>query len=68
MRFDVLDEHSTLVPFGLGVSKQNRVVQYPVTATKAVKLGAIPNCASRLKVLLRFVKVLDQFAGREAAR
>ena len=49
MRFDILDEYSTLVPFGLGVSKQNRVVQYPATATKAVNSGAITNCVSRLE-------------------
>jgi hypothetical protein len=44
MRLDVLDEYSTLVPFGLGVSQQNRVVQYPATATNAVKPGAIAVC------------------------
>jgi hypothetical protein len=67
MRFDVLDEHSTLVPFGLGVSKQNRVVQYPVSATKRAKLGVIANCFSHLKALFKFLRALDQFAGREAA-
>ena len=67
MRFDILDEYSTLVPFGLGVSKQNRVVQYPTTATKAVKPGAIANCVSRLKILFKFVKALGQIRGREAA-
>jgi hypothetical protein len=41
MRFDMLDEYSTLVPFGLGVSKRNRVIQYPAAPTKAVKRGAI---------------------------
>ena len=29
MRFDLLDEYGTLVPFGLGISKGNRVVQHP---------------------------------------
>lgn len=28
MRFDLLDEYGTLVPFGLGVSQSNRVVQH----------------------------------------
>jgi hypothetical protein len=69
MRFDILDEYSTLVPFGLGVSKQNRVVQYPAAATKAatktVKPGAIANCVSRLKILFKFVKALGQTEGRE---
>ena len=55
MRFDILDEYSTLVPFGLGVSKQNRVVQYPAAATKAAKPGAIANCVSRLKISFQFV-------------
>jgi hypothetical protein len=32
MRFDILDEYSTLVPFGLGVFKQIRVVQFPAAA------------------------------------
>jgi len=67
MRFDILDEYSTLVPFGLGISKQNRVVQCPATATKAVKPGAIANCDSRLKTLFKFVKALCQIRGREAA-
>ena len=29
MRFDLLDEYGTLVPFGLGVSKGNRVLRNP---------------------------------------
>ena len=68
MRFDMLDEYSTLVPFGLGVSRQNRVVQYPAAATesvKAVKPGAIANCVSRLKILFKFVTALGQIRGRE---
>ena len=65
MRFDILDEYSTLVPFGLGVSKQNRVVQYPAAATEAVRPGVIANCVSRLKILFKFVKALGQIRGRE---
>jgi hypothetical protein len=67
MRFDILDEYSTLVPFGLGIFKQNRVVQYPATATKAVKPSAIANCVSRLKILFKFAKALGQIRGRETA-
>jgi len=69
MRFDILDEWSTLVPFGLGVSRQNRVVHYPgpADATKAVKPGAVANCFSRLKRRLGSVKAQDQIEGREAA-
>ncbi len=51
MRFDLIDEYSTLVPFGLGVSKRNRVIQYPEAATEAVtavKPGAIANWFSSL--------------------
>ncbi len=71
MRFDILDEYSTLVPFGLGVSKRNRVVQYPTApaeAVKAVKPGAIVNCISRLKILFKFVTALGQIGGREDYR
>ncbi len=68
MRFDILDEYSTLVPFGLGVSKRNRVVQYPAEAAKAVKPGTFANCVSRLKNLFKFVKALDQIGGREEHR
>ena len=70
MRFDLLDEFSTLVPFGY-VSKQNRVVQYPTPATeavKAVKPGAIAKCFSRLKVLFKFVTALGQIGRREEYR
>lgn len=67
MRFDILDEYSTLVPFGLGVSKHNRVVQCPTTPTEAVKRGAIANSVSRLKALFKFVKTLGQIRGREAS-
>jgi hypothetical protein len=64
MRFDILDEYSTLLLFGLGVFKQNKAVEYPATAApKAVKPSAMANCASYLKILLQFVKAL----GRTAA-
>jgi hypothetical protein len=71
MRFDILDEYSTLVPFGLGVSKRNRVIQYPTAPTKAVKAvkrSAIANCANRLKTLLKLVAALRQIGGREEYR
>ena len=68
MRFDILDEYSTLVPFGLGVSKRNRVIQYPAAPAKAVKRGAIANCASRLKMLLKLVGAVHQIGGREEYR
>ncbi len=67
MRFDILDEYSTLVPFGLGVSR-NRTFQYPTAPTKAVKRGAIANCASRLKMLLKHVAAVHQIGGRKKYR
>ena len=67
MRFDILDEYSTLVPFGLGVSR-NRIFQYPTDPTKAVKRGAIANCAGRLKMVLKFVAALRHIGGREEYR
>jgi hypothetical protein len=64
MRFDLLDEYSTLVPFVLGVSERNRVVQYPTTRAKVVKRGTIANCATRLNRLLKFVAVLGRIGRR----
>ena len=40
MRFDLLDEYSTLVPFGRGVSR-NRAFQDPAVPAKAAKRGTI---------------------------
>jgi len=67
MRFDILDEYSTLVPFGLGVFKQIRVVQYPASPTKAVRPDAIANCISHLKIVFKFVKAPGQIRKREGA-
>ena len=67
MRFDILDEYSTLVPFGLGVSKHNRVVQCPTAPTEAAEPGAIAKCVGHLKVLFNYVKTLSQIRGREAS-
>ena len=55
MRFDLLDEYSTLVPFGLGASRPKEVVQYPIETDNAVKRGVVANCAGRLKMLLKVV-------------
>ena len=68
MRFDILDEYSTLVPFGLGVSRRNRVVQYPTTPAKAVRRGAIANYAGRLKQLLKVIAMLSHIGRREEYR
>jgi hypothetical protein len=66
MRFDILDEYATLVPFGLGVSKHNRVV-HPTAPEEAVKPEATAKSTSRLKALLIFVRTLGQIRGREAS-
>jgi hypothetical protein len=58
MRFDILDEYSTVVPFGLGVSRRNRVVQYPTTSTEAVNRDAIAKSASRFKLASKFIAML----------
>lgn len=68
MRFDILDEYSTLVPFGLGVSKRNRVVQYPTAPAEPVKRGVIAMCAGRLKLSLKFVAVLRRTGRSEEYR
>jgi hypothetical protein len=58
MRFDILDEYSTLVPFGIGIFEQNRVLNCPATATKAAKARAIGNCGSKfVKALARMCRV-----------
>jgi len=54
MRFDLLDEYSTLVPFGLGVSRKAAIQHRAVPAqdcavpAKAVKRGTIANFTSHL--------------------
>ena len=50
MRFDLLDEYSTLVPFGLGVSR-NGAFQDPAVPAKTAKRGTIANFASHLELL-----------------
>jgi hypothetical protein len=64
MRFDLLDEYSTLVPFGLGISKRNRVVQYPTAAAEVVKRGAITNSAGGLTLFLKFLAELRHIRRR----
>ena len=50
MRFDLLDEYSTLVPFGLGVSRNGAFQDHAVPA-KAAKHGTIANyCLSGIRL------------------
>ena len=62
MRFDLLDEYSTLVPFGLGVSR-NETIQDSATPAKAAKRGAIANFAGQREFLR---KVLGALCLRKA--
>jgi hypothetical protein len=62
MRFDLLDEHSTLMPFGLGVSR-NGAIQDSAVPAKAAKRGTIANFAGHLEFLR---KVLGALCLRKA--
>jgi hypothetical protein len=62
MRFDLLDEYSTLVPFGLGVSR-NRAIQDPAVRPQATRRGAIATLAGHLEFLR---KVLGAFCLHKA--
>lgn len=59
MRFDLLDEYSTLVPFGLGASRkaavQNRAVpaQEPAVPAEASERGSRPGLLHKLSGALR---------------
>jgi len=59
MRFDLLDEYSTLVPFGLGVSR-NGAFQDSAVPAKAAKRGTIANFASHLELLRKLLGALRQ--------
>ena len=59
MRFDLLDEYSTLVPFGFGVSR-SKAFQHPAVPAKAAKRGAIATFASHLELLRKLLEALYQ--------
>lgn len=56
MRFDLLDEYSTLVPFGLGVSRKGAFQDPAVPA----KRDTIANFASHLELLRKLLGALRQ--------
>jgi hypothetical protein len=58
MRFDLLDEYSTLVPFGLGISR-DRAFEDPAVPAKR---DTIANLASHLELLLKLLGTLRQMA------
>lgn len=57
MRFDLLDEYSTLVPFGLGASR-NEAFQDPAVPAMAANRGTIANFASHLQLLRKLLGAL----------
>ena len=59
MRFDLLDEYSTLVPFGRGVSRSG-AFQDPAVPAKAAKRGTIASFAGHLGLLRKFLGALCQ--------
>ena len=59
MRFDLLDEYSTLVPFGLGTSR-NKVFQESTAPAKPAKRGTFAGFASRLTLLRKVPGALRQ--------
>jgi hypothetical protein len=58
-RFDLLDEYSTLVPFGLGVA-QNRAFQDPAVPAKAAKRATIVTFSSHREMLRKLLGALRQ--------
>ena len=60
MRFDLLDEYSTLVPFGFGVSRQNRVVRYPTVEVRAADNGAGGDLVSKPDLSRKLLGALRQ--------
>lgn len=62
MRFDLLDEYATLVPFGLGVSR-NGAFQDPAVRAKATKRGTIAKFPSHLELLRKLLGALRQMVS-----
>ena len=59
MRFDLLDEYSTLVPFGLGIPR-NKAPQGPGVPAKASKRDTTASFASDLELRSRLLGALRQ--------
>jgi hypothetical protein len=62
MRFDLLDEYSTLVPFGLGVSR-NGTLQDPAVPAKAARRGIIASFASHPELLGKLLGALRRMVS-----
>ena len=60
MRFDLLDEHSTLVPFGLGVSRRAATQDRAVPAQDPAVSAGTSNRGSRLGLPRKLLGALGQ--------
>jgi hypothetical protein len=67
MRLDVLDECSTLVPFGLGISRRSIVIQEPDIPAEPTRHKANIAGVGWLRTLFRHVKARSDSGTREAA-
>ena len=59
MRFDLLDEYSTLVPFWLGVSRK-KAFQEPAVPAETAERDPIANSASPMELLRKLSGALGQ--------
>lgn len=58
MRFDLLDEYSTLVPFGLGISQNRRSLH--AAAGEEIRNDPGATTGSRMEVLHKFIGLIRQ--------
>ena len=65
MRFDLLDEYGTLVPFGLGVSKGNRVVRNPEIPCAEIEADAGSRESGRMSIWAKIGTMLRRAIRRE---
>lgn len=64
MRFDLLDEYGTVVPFGLGISKGNRVVRTPDIAVDAAEADAESRQSRPMTLWATLTLMLRRAIGR----
>lgn len=67
MRYDILNEYSTMVPFGLGISKCDPLVRYPTPEAEAVERGILARFVKWLSSPLKLVTALGQIGGDQAS-
>ena len=63
MRFDLLDEYGTLVPFGLGTSKRNRVLRNPDITCTGAKVDDESRTSKRMPIWAK-LRVIFRWTGR----